>query len=392
MSQFASGEVFTDVAPGKTMTSTRANNMINGATALNGLVLDQVEKTTVVDADTVLLGDSTLANSGIPKKTQIVNLQTSKQKMGVPAYGGTAGGTANAIIVATSPVSSGAYQTGETVRFKTGAAANTAAVTIAVDARGVVNLYQNGGITLAAGELPANTQVQATYNGTQFELNSPLQPVKVKGTCQQFDTAAAGSANAQTANPKDHLGNNTYAALLDGMVVRFKAGATNTGALTLAVNGLTAKSVVDQDGLALAAGAVKSGQWHEVIYDLAADKFILYGRGAGWQSITNNIAFGTTSVPGANARLLNAAHSLGATPTRMKLSMVCDTAELGFSIGDEVDVAIGVGNRPALMVNATNAVILQSSTTITLASNNGTLGTSSNITLANWHLKLYLGL
>lgn len=70
MSQIAKGETFTDVSPGKTVTSTRLNSHVDNAVLLNGAVLDQTEKTTPVAADTLLMGDSTVASSGQPKKVQ----------------------------------------------------------------------------------------------------------------------------------------------------------------------------------------------------------------------------------------------------------------------------------------------------------------------------------
>lgn len=61
--------------------------------------------------------------------------------------------------------------------------------------------------------------------------------------------------------------------LLNGMRFRFYASNTNTGASTLNVNGLGAKSIVDIDGSALTAGAIQSGREYEVEFDSSNDRY-----------------------------------------------------------------------------------------------------------------------
>ena len=59
----------------------------------------------------------------------------------------------------------------------------------------------------------------------------------------------------------------TTGSLAAGLLVNFKAGADNTGASTLAVNGMTAKNITNYDATALAAGQIKAGAIVSVIYD-----------------------------------------------------------------------------------------------------------------------------
>jgi len=74
---------------------------------------------------------------------------------------------------------------------------------------------------------------------------------------------SAGSANAQTLSPTPAI--TAYAA---GQVFRFIAGFTPTASLTIAVSGLTAKNVIDeQTGAQVGALATYSGQICEIIYD-----------------------------------------------------------------------------------------------------------------------------
>lgn len=74
---------------------------------------------------------------------------------------------------------------------------------------------------------------------------------------------SAGSANAQTLSPTPAI-----TAYATGQVFRFIAGFTPTASLTIAVSGLTAKNVIDeQTGVQVGALATYSGQICEVIYD-----------------------------------------------------------------------------------------------------------------------------
>jgi len=73
-----------------------------------------------------------------------------------------------------------------------------------------------------------------------------------------------GTANALTITPDP-----AFAALADlvGVPLRFVTSAANTGAVTLAVSGLTATAVTWPDATALASGDLPAGALAEVIYD-----------------------------------------------------------------------------------------------------------------------------
>jgi hypothetical protein len=62
-------------------------------------------------------------------------------------------------------------------------------------------------------------------------------------------------------------------AYVDGTTIQFKPNSTNTGAATLAVNGLPATSIVRFNNTALIAGDVVGGAWVEVVYDAAISAF-----------------------------------------------------------------------------------------------------------------------
>jgi hypothetical protein len=102
-----------------------------------------------------------------------------------------------------------------------------------------------------------------------------------------------GTANAQTLST-----NGSIAALTNGWTVTFKAGATNTGACTLAVDSLTAKNIQRISGTNLLGGEIISGYVYTVTYHQPADTWVLHNGAmtplAG--SWTPAAAFGGASV------------------------------------------------------------------------------------------------
>lgn len=80
-----------------------------------------------------------------------------------------------------------------------------------------------------------------------------------------------------------------------GMGVRIKALITNTGAVTLALNGLAAKAVVQANGAALTAGAITSGQVVDMTFDGTNFQINNYLTQATSGGTTNN--FNTVNIP-----------------------------------------------------------------------------------------------
>lgn len=73
---------------------------------------------------------------------------------------------------------------------------------------------------------------------------------------------AGGTADALTLSLTPAL-----TAYVAGQMFRFKAGASdNTGATTVAINGLTAKTI-QLNGAALVAGDITADNWYEILYD-----------------------------------------------------------------------------------------------------------------------------
>lgn len=83
-----------------------------------------------------------------------------------------------------------------------------------------------------------------------------------------------GSSNAYTLTTGF-----SFAALVNGFPLGFEANHTNTGAATLAVDGLTAKAIRRADNSALLAGDITSGGFYILSYESGSDTFKLRGGG-----------------------------------------------------------------------------------------------------------------
>lgn len=128
--------------------------------------------------------------------------------------------------------------------------------------------------TTAASNDSADAAINWLENQAPSTVNNSARAMMAEWAKWYADTngtlATTGSANAYVAATS-----NSYAALFDGMLLALEANHTNTGAATLAVDGLTAKAIVENDGTALAADKITSGGTYLVRYDSGNDQFYL---------------------------------------------------------------------------------------------------------------------
>lgn len=126
-----------------------------------------------------------------------------------------------------------------------------------------------------------------------------------------------------------------FGALYAGMEVSFKAGTANTGACTLAVNGLTAKAITKYGTTALVTGDILVNQIVKVIYDGTQFQMVssvgtidvstqatgvlpIANGGTGVGGTTPYSSILSTGVQASGA--VNYAHGLGVTPKRIKVT------------------------------------------------------------------------
>lgn len=209
-----------------------------------------------------------------------------------------------------SPVPT-AYTTGMLIQFKANTA-NTGACTINVNTLGAKSLKVHKDLDPQDGYIKAGQDVLIQYDGTNFQVLSVSGKPSISQSGEEIYAASSAGSDtyAVTLAP-------VPAAYTTGMVVRFKADVANTGAATLNVNGLGAKSILRPDGSALADADIAANQFVQVIYD---------GTSMLLQSPTANspkFNAGTTSKNAADASTTQTiAHALGRTPRKVRITAV----------------------------------------------------------------------
>lgn len=213
-------------------------------------------------------------------------------------------GAADAYVITPAPAIT-AYTTGQIFSFKA-VNANTTASTINVNGLGVKTIKKLGNLDLVSGDIKADQIVAVEYDGTNFQMLTPsaITPVTQTGSTTYAADAGSNDTYVITLAPAP-------LAYTTGMVVNFKANTVNTGACTLNVNSLGAKTIKKSYNTDLANGDIKANQLVSLIYD-----------GTNFQMLSpvaNVIAFATgnttrdmTTASGTQ----NIAHGLGVTPTK----------------------------------------------------------------------------
>ena len=188
--------------------------------------------------------------------------------------------------------------------------------------------FNNTNYTLTAGEIAKAATVENKFDDVAagFEM-LPSEERLLRDTINWIDDA--GTANTYVVTL-------TYApdALVDGMFVSMRVKTTNTGASTLNVNALGAKSIKDIDGSAIAASTLVAGRIAEFRYDEDNDYFV------------HIHATGTISVNTGSIDFSDGVITSGATAVAGK-GYPCDTKTTGAftltlplspSVGDSVGV------------------------------------------------------
>lgn len=141
----------------------------------------------------------------------------------------------------------------------------------------------------------------------------------------------------------------TSAKILDGTIVNADVGAA---------------AAIASSKLSIATGGGLTAPGGTVTYPLYASA-----------EVVTTVA-GTTSF----------GHGLGGQPSMVHGVLVCKSAELGYSVGDEVSTAVGVMSVGA---SATNVWVTINSSAGPFQLLNKSTGTAGNLTKANWNAKVY---
>lgn len=153
---------------------------------------------------------------------------------------------------------------------------------------------------------PATVVDQDWLNGVTGELISIIQAAGLspaKGTNNQAITAIKELIQQQTGNyALDTGAANAYAIALnpavaalgaaqDGLTVRVKIVHANTGAATLAVNGLAPVAWVREDGTALQSGDLPAASIASATFDHVTNSFFMVGSPVFNSSVLGALAF-----------------------------------------------------------------------------------------------------
>lgn len=151
-------------------------------------------------------------------------------------WGGTAAGAANALTITLAPAIA-AYAAGQIFWLITGASANTATVTIAVNGL-ATKAIQRGGQALVANDLPASTLIGIFYDGTAFQLIPAIDkaPRRVNPQTSTYAVLAADNKSLiYAASGTFTITFPTVASLGVGFTVGIKNAGS--GVVTVAANG-----------------------------------------------------------------------------------------------------------------------------------------------------------
>lgn len=386
MGQLSKGTTYTGAAPGNVVNFTNLNALVDSATALAGLILDQNAKSTpTIGADKVLVADSTHDNPFPPVQVSLDNLLPDTTRLGGKKFGTSTatGSPATNYNVTLSPAPT-SYTSGMTILFKAGTAC-ASAPTVTVVGLTAVNIVNGNGAALAAGNIPAAAIVQLVYDSgsNNFQMVALWNDAARISTALYGPESGTSSAYVVTLNPAP-------SALPAGMRVTFKAGHTSvqsSGHTTLNVNGLGPANILTTGGVDIPSGIITSGQVLECIYD-----------GTSWWMIgatpaTTTLSV-TTAIPAAGT-VTSFTHGLGSVPTFVRTVLKCTSADGGYAVGAEIPIEqtyTAAGNNFPFLISSANSTtvdITMLSGTSTPVIYNRSSGATYAYNLGDWILKIY---
>jgi len=145
---------------------------------------------------------------------------------------------------------------------------NTGPTTVNVAELGARALVRMNGQPLVAGDLATSGIALIVYDGVQFQLLTSAAQFISEASLVHYGVDT-GSTNALIAAVTPGISGYT-----PGLLCEIAVSNTNSGASTIALNGMTARSIVRANGAALSAGDLVSGGLALIGYD--GTQFQLY--------------------------------------------------------------------------------------------------------------------
>lgn len=222
---------------------------------------------------------------------------------------------------------------GTTIRLAIGTTGQILSVSSAGDPEWIANPSAADASTTVKGVAEeatlAETLARTTAGGTSARLFVNPSNLTSVLTYDYAASSAGSDTYAITVTPAP-------TAYVTGQVFRFKADVANTGAATLNVNSLGAKSILRPNGSALADGDIAASQVLEVIYD--GTQFLLLSPTA----VSPKVAHGTTnrdlSTASGNQTI---AHGLGCAPRFVRITAIVSA---GVTVDSTMSISEGSYN------------------------------------------------
>ena len=202
---------------------------------------------------------------------------------------------------------------------------------------------------MVAGENALAEDVNSGFDAVAAGFDKLPTPDAAKFLAGAHGTTSGSAGNFVLAVTAD--------SYFDGMAVSFKANHSNSGACTLNVGSLGAKSLVDGNGEALAVGDIVANSIYAARYNSTSDKFHLVGISSGNAAdaavVAANIADVATIADNIDELLLVDDNAIAAAASASDASGYADDAltQAGLASGYADAASASAANLP----NATTA-------------------------------------
>lgn len=153
----------------------------------------------------------------------------------------------------------------------------------------------NYNLPTISGNMTADVvrDMNALAEATDSAIKEAVDNVDLSAVDTKISTHLADDVNhirsavdTGTANAKVVTLNPVPTVYKDLMGITFKNAVQNTGAVTINVNGLGAKSIIKSNGTALSSGFLKANSIYTVRYNTTTGNFILQGEGSAEGNVT----------------------------------------------------------------------------------------------------------
>lgn len=227
-------------------------------------------------------------------------------------------------------------------------------------------------VNIGPGRIPVGHCSRVTLLGTTQALVEDL-PDLLDTT--RIDVASASTVNLTTAAPSTRNINFTGTTPITGFIVapgltyfaRFNASLPLVNGAGLVTQ--TGANIVTQNGDTCTLRATAANTVEVLSY----------------VSATTNRKFVSTDQAVTGNAVLNVAHGLGSKPSFVRVVLKCTTADLGYSVGDEIEINSNTWASSAILnvaSDTTNVAIIVGGANIVVV-HKGTFA-ASNITNASW--------